>query len=224
MLRQQVQSAIIVAGAMISGWVIAWLTLDFGSDPIDATAQHSSTAEIDAVQRELDAMRQQLEAQAGRPGAPREVIREIRIEEPASADEGLPAILQKDPESLSGEEFAEWRAAELERQAKIFDGFDERLANEPRDQDWAPRAESSIEHQLAGLQAQGFATTRLISNECGSRTCRAEFVHDDPDEQRRFLHELRAEGEFVQSDVHIVEDPSGSLRTEAFFTRHDDVS
>lgn len=224
MLRQQVQSAVIVAGAMVTGWVIAWLTLDFGSDPIDASAQHSSTAEIDAVEREIEALREQLQAQAGRPGAAREIIREIRIEDPESAGAELPEILQKDPETLSGEQFEEWRAAELERQAKIFDGFDERLANEQRDRDWAPRAESSIEQQLAGMQAQGFATTQLTSNECGSRTCRAEFVHDDPDEQRRFLHELKAEGEFVQTDVHIVNDADGSLRTEAFFTRHDDVS
>src|SRR5690349_7921273 len=138
MLRQQVQSAVIVAGAMVIGWVIAWLTLDFGSDPIHASAQHSSTAEIDAMQRDLDALRRQLQTRAGQPGAPREIIREIRIEDAADAGEKLPEILQKDPESLSGEEFEEWRAAELERQAKIFDGFDERLANEQRDQDWAP--------------------------------------------------------------------------------------
>ncbi len=107
---------------------------------------------------------------------------------PTPGDPEQPQLLERDPSTLSPAEFEQWRAAELARIEEVFDGFDERLANESRDHDWSPRAEAEIGQALAELREQrGFSTTTLLTRECGSATCRAEFDHVDPNEQQQFM-------------------------------------
>lgn len=229
--QSQLKSAVIVAGSMITGWVIAWMTLDFGPEPraADHPVDVASAAEVDEVERELAALRRELAAQADRPEPVRELGREVELEGPSEpvVDVEAPAILERDPDTLSPAELQQWQAAELDRIDRVFNGYDERLANEARDNNWAPKAEAQIDHMLTEMRDQdGFAATSLLHSECGSATCRAEFGHGGPDEQRHFMQTLatRVGGEFVQADVRMFEQPDGSLRTEVFFTRQDDLT
>lgn len=228
--QSRVQSAVIVAGSMITGWVIAWMTFDFGPEPrpVDHVVDVASAAEVDEVERELAAIRRELAAQAGEPEPVREIIREVGGQAEPIVDAEAPAILERDPDTLSPDERARWQAAELARIERVFDGYDERLASEARDHDWAPQAEAQIDRVLAELREQDglFATTNLLASECGSATCRAEFGHGDPDEQRHFMQTLATQvgGEFVQTDIRTFAEPDGGLRTEVFFTRNDDLS
>ena len=228
-VTSQLKSAVITAGSMITGWVVAWMTLDFGPEP--PTVEHpvdvASAAEIDEVERELAAVRRELAARAQQPEAVREIVREVEGPSEPVVDPETPAILERDPDTLSPAELQQWREAELARIERVFDGYDERLANEERDHAWAPKAEAQIDHMLAEMRAQdGFAATSLLHSECGSATCRAEFGHGDADEQRHFMQTLatRVGGEFVQTDIRIFEQSDGSLRTEVFFTRQDDLT
>ena len=225
MFKEKFESAVIVAGTMTIGWGVAWATFDLDAPTAAPTVEVAdSSKELEEVERELDEVRRALQAQAGRGETIREIVREVT---PTPSDEPeIPKILREDPDTLSPEEFEQWREADLDYQAKVFDSFDERLANEDRDPDWAPRAEAHILDMTSQMHEAGFSGTELASSECGSASCRAEFHHLDGDEQRSFLHQLvpKPGGEFVQADVRIVPQDDGSLVTEAFFVRHDGVS
>jgi hypothetical protein len=217
MLDSKFISGILVAGAVIVGWTGAWLTLDESPTPVLERAEADNADQLAALDRELDQLRAQLANQA--PGSTvREVIREVPAGpldpgDPSEDDEAVQA------EPLPSDPFG----VEQAQQAIVtaFDRFDERLANEDRDPDWAPRAEASIDALTSTMREQGFASVELLTRECGTGICRAEFSHTDSDEQRRFLHELipQPNSEFVQFDVRILEDEHGNLLTEAFLVR-----
>lgn len=226
MFKQKLASAIIVAGSMTVGWIIAWLTFDLDA-PTPQPSTASASPEVAALERDLDELREVLREQAARPATVREIVREVEREGEAPALEPeLAEIYERDPDTLNPEEYELWREAELIRQEQLFDSFDERLEEEGRDADWAPRAEANILDLSSEMRERGFETTDLRASECGAQTCRAEFGHGDAAEQRRFLEELVPPpgGEFVQTDVRIVSQPDGSLVTEAYFTRHDGLS
>ncbi len=213
------KSTLLVVGAMVSGWAIAWLTLELESEPArQYVVPEATPADLAEVEREIAQIRRELAAQRG-PSTTREIIREVEVPHRAT---DTPEILEQDPDTLSPAQREQWEAAEREHIESVFNRFDERLANEERDPDWAPVAEAHIEGVARAMREQGFSTTQLLSSECGTGTCRAEFSHADPAEQVRFLHEFvpQPDGEFVQADVRIVVDDDGSLRTEAFFVRH----
>lgn len=153
------------------------------------TAERSS--ELESLVGRIDELENQLRVNRVRT---QELADQQAEELPASEASSSPDAFADEMERDALDGDPEPREASYRRLQDRFAHYDRKLAEEARDPTWANEMEKNVLDMERAMQETHLPGTRLISLECRSTMCRAEFEHENLRERNLAPMLMHAQG------------------------------